>query len=153
MNAYSVSSWHAVRRALLWLLLAVLACVLLLAAAEVASAQCVQNPTGETAVGLQNQSSYYLLFFIDGVRMDGVPSGDRSIYFVVEAGEHVLRAEAVINGETVSAIRKADIPEGKVCTWTVTDPPSKAGESQKEFQDSIRGAPRRDSARLEGQRR
>jgi hypothetical protein len=146
MNAHSVSSWHAVRRALLWLLMAVLACVLLLAAAEVASAQCVQNPTGETAVGLQNQSSYYLLFFIDGVRMDGVPSGDRSVFFVVDAGEHVLRAEAVINGETVSAIRKADIPEGNVCTWTVTDPPSKAGSPLKEFQDSIRGAPKREPA-------
>ncbi|HZT60807.1 MAG TPA: hypothetical protein VFA21_19545 [Pyrinomonadaceae bacterium] len=131
-------NWHAARRVMIWLLTALLVFILLLAAAEVASAQCFVSPTGESAVGLRNESSYYLLFFIDEERMDGVPSGDRSIYFVVSPGEHTLRAEAVINTETVNAYRKAVIPEGYVCTWTVTDPPPSAGAARKGFQDGLR---------------
>jgi hypothetical protein len=138
MHAHFEMNWHAARRVVAWLLAALLFVILLLAAAEVASAQCVQNPTGETAVGLKNESSYYLLFFIDEARMDGVPSGDRSIYFVVSPGEHALRAEAVIGTDTVNAYRKADIPEGYVCTWTVTDPPPSATAARKGFQDSLR---------------
>jgi hypothetical protein len=107
---------HAARRALVWLLTAILVLVMLVAAAEVASAQCVPSPTGESAVGLQNASSYYLLFFIDEERMDGVPAGDRSIYFVVSPGGHSLRAEAVIGTDTVNAYRKANIPQGYMCT-------------------------------------
>jgi hypothetical protein len=115
------------QRILLWLLAALMTFAFILFAAQAAAAQCVANPSGETAVGLRNASSHYLLFFIDGVRMDGVPPGDRSIYFVVEPGEHVLRAEAVINGETRSATRTDEIPKGYVCMWTVTDPPDKRG--------------------------
>jgi hypothetical protein len=99
----------------------VLACGLLLAAAQTASAQCAPSPTGETAVGLKNASSYYLTFYIDGVRKDGVPPGDRSVDFVVTPGEHALRADATIDGETVSASRTGGVPAGHVCTWTVTD--------------------------------
>ena len=54
--------------------------------------------------------------------MGGVPSGDRSVDFSVTPGSHLLRADAVIGGETVSASRMATIPAGYVCTWTVTDP-------------------------------
>jgi hypothetical protein len=100
-----------------------LAAIFILALSAMASAQCVQNPTGETAVGLQNDSSFYLTFYIDGVNKGGVPPGDKSIDFVVSPGEHALRAEALISGEIVSATRTATIPEGYVCTWTVTDPP------------------------------
>lgn len=143
--------WDTLKQLLLWLLTVLLALIFVLAVSRVAAAQCVANPTGETAVGLRNDSSYYLLFFIDGIRMDGVPSGDRSIYFVVEPGEHVLRAEAVINGETRSAIRTGNIPEGYVCMWTVTDPPDKfAGRTQWAFRDSLRRKPVRDDARREG---
>ncbi len=148
MRTHSYSSWDNLKQLLLWLLTALLALVFVIAVARAAAAQCVANPTGETAVGLKNASSYYLLFFIDGMRMDGVPSGDRSIYFIVEPGEHVLRAEAVINGETRSAIRTRKIPEGYVCTWTVTDPPDKTtGGAQKEFRDSLRREPKTDAAR------
>lgn len=57
MRTHYAASWQSARRVLMWLLMAVLVWVLLLAAAEVASAQCAQNPAGETAVGLQNSSS------------------------------------------------------------------------------------------------
>lgn len=141
------------QRILLWLLAALMACALILFAAQAVAAQCVANPSGETAVGLRNASSHYLLFFIDGLRMDGVPPGDRSIYFIVEPGEHVLRAEAVINGETRSAIRTGEVPKGYVCMWTVTDPPDWRGgvlrvslgnETKRDFmRDSARrGGPR-----------
>lgn len=72
-----------------------------------------------------------------------MPAGDRSTYFVVTAGEHYLRVEAVINGETVSASRRADVPEGQVCTWTVTDPPSSAVAARKGLREIIRAAPGR----------
>ena len=142
------------QRILLWLLAALMACALILSAAHAAAAQCVANPSGETAVGLRNASSHYLLFFIDGWRMDGVPPGDRSIYFIVEPGEHVLRAEAVINGETRSAIRTGEVPEGYVCMWTVTDPPDRRGGV---LRDSLGSETKRDfmrnPARRGGRRR
>lgn len=153
MRAHFVHSRHAVRRLLPWLFTALLALILLLLAVQTAAAQCVANPSGETSVGLRNASSYYLLFFIDGMRMDGVPSGDRSIYFVVTPGEHVLRADAVINGETRSASRTGDVPEGYVCTWTVSDPPDKSGAARKEFRDSLRREPRPVNARHAGRGR
>ena len=96
---------------------------LLLYAFQVASAQCFPNPTWETSVGLQNSSSYFLIFYIDGVNKGGVPSGDRSLDFNVTPGEHTLKAEAIISGETVSVWRTVYIPAFHVCTWTVTDPP------------------------------
>ena len=134
-------------------LMTVMACGLLLAAAQAASAQCAPNPTGETAVGLKNASSYYLTFYIDGVRKDGVPPGDRSVDFVVTPGEHTLRADATIDGETVSASRTGDVPAGHVCTWTVTDSPDKADGSQWKFRDGVGHALRRFSARRGARRR
>lgn len=123
MHTYFDSQHHPARwlwRLIFWTALAIM---LLLLSYTVASAQCVPNPTNETAVGLKNASSYYLTFYIDGERKEGVPPGDRSVDYVVTHGEHTLLAEAVIAGETVSASRTADIPEGYVCTWTVTDAP------------------------------
>ena len=152
MYPHSVLSPHALRRFLLRLTTAALACTLLLIAARAAAAQCVANPAGETAVGLKNASSHYLLFFIDELRMDGVPPGDRSIYFIVSPGEHKLRAEAVIGGETVSASRAANIPEGYVCTWTVTDPPPKVVGVRRELGDGLGGETKRDLARRDSRR-
>ena len=73
-------------------------------------------------MGVKNASNYFLIFYIDGVNSGGVPIGDRSINFAVTPGEHVLVAEARIRGELVSAARLVVVPEGAVCTWTVTDP-------------------------------
>jgi uncharacterized membrane protein len=112
--------------------MAVLLVALLLLATQVAGAQGVANPTRETVVGLKNASSHFLTFFIDGVNVGCVPSGDRSIEFVVTAGQHTLRADAGIGGDTVSASRTADIPAGYVCTWTVTDPlPTRPGKREQ----------------------
>lgn len=110
----------------------------LLIVSSTASAQCVVNPTGETAVGLKNASSHFLTLYIDGVNRGGVPSGDRSIDFIVRPGEHLLLAQATIGGEVVSASRTANIPLGYVCTWTVTDPPKKSVLTPVEFQNSLR---------------
>jgi len=85
-------------------------------------AQCVPNPTGETAVGLQNDSSYFLTFYIDGVNVGGVPSRDRSVDFVVIPGEHILEAEAIVAGGRIKVSHMGVVPAGFVCTWTVTDP-------------------------------
>lgn len=123
-NSTARSLW----RLIFW---AAILIMLLLISYSAASAQCNKNPTGETSVGLQNDSSHYLTFYIDGEKMDGVPAGDRSVDFVVTPGEHALLAEAIIDGETVSASRTVNIPEGFVCTWTVTDPPASSSNLQK----------------------
>lgn len=86
-------------------------------------AQCVPNPTGETAIGLRNASNHFLTFYIDGYSKGGVPAGDRSIDFVVPPGQHLLLAEARVGQETISASRTVTIAKGDVCTWLVTDPP------------------------------
>jgi hypothetical protein len=104
------------------LIISFAASVILLAATATALAQCYPNPTGETAVGLKNASSHFLTFYIDGVNKGGVPAGDRSVDFMVTPGEHKFRAEAVINGEVVSANRIATVPSGHVCAWNVTNP-------------------------------
>lgn len=139
-------------RALLAALALLALLLLLLFAPQSASAHCLPNPTGETAVGLRNASSHYLLFFIDRLRMDGVPPGDRSTFFIVAPGEPHLRAEAVIGGETVSASRTVFVPESHVCTWTVTDPRGKSAGSQKELRDSLRRERLRGFARRRGRR-
>lgn len=80
-----------------------------------------QSPSGETAIGLINASSYYLIFYIDGENMGGVPSGDRSAYFNVSPGRHTVRADARISGKTVSVEHTAYVPSGEIVSWTVTD--------------------------------
>ena len=156
MRTNSYPSRHGARDLLLRALLAALALLtlllLLLFAPRSASAQCFPNPTGETAVGLRNASSHYLLFFIDSLRMDGVPAGDRSTFFIVAPGEHHLRAEAVINGGTVSASRTVFVPESHVCTWTVTDPRAKSGAERYALKDGLGRDARRDFAAWRGRR-
>jgi hypothetical protein len=95
---------------------------ILLAVSLTAKAQCVANPTGETAIGLKNASHHFLTLYVDGFIKGGVPSGDRTIDFVVSSGEHLLMAEARIGLETVSTSRMVTVAAGQVCTWTVTDP-------------------------------
>lgn len=94
----------------------------ILISVQTASAQCLEGPTGETAVGLRNASSLFLIFYIDDVNKGGVPPGDRSVDYLVWPGEHTLRAEARIGDETLTVTRKVLVPVGYVCTWTVTDP-------------------------------
>ncbi len=105
----------AVRRVVF---LAVWAAVLFLAPAFVEAAA---NPTRQTAVGLQNASSYFLSFSIDGVNRGGVPPGDKSIAFTVSPGQHTLRASTVIRGKPVTLTRVVTIGAGEVKTWQVTN--------------------------------
>ena len=117
--------------------LMILAAGLSLIISQVVFGQCVVNPTRETTVGLKNASSHFLTFYIDGMNQGGVPSGDRSIDFIVMPGAHILRADATIGGETVSATRTTTIPAGHVCTWTVTDPPGVTVKIQPGSQNSL----------------
>lgn len=105
--------------------------------AQSASAQCTRNPTGETAVGLKNTSSLFLTLYIDTINKGGVPSGDRSVDFLVAPGTHTLRAEGYINGEVVFVSRTVIVAPGFVCTWTVTDPPSKPAQARTVFRDAL----------------
>lgn len=118
--------------------LMMLASILLAIISISVAAQCGANPTGETAVGLRNSSSYFLIFYIDELSMGGVPSGDRSVDFLISPGVHVLRADATIGTEIVSAWRTLNIPAGYVCTWTVVDLPNKPSKARARLQDSLR---------------
>jgi hypothetical protein len=118
------------------LLLPVVLCALLFSA-QSASAQCVRNFTGETAVGLKNASSLFLTLYIDTINKGSVPSGDRSIDFLVAPGPHTLRAEGYINGEVISTSRAVIIAPGFVCTWTVTDPLSNPTQARTVFRDAL----------------
>ena len=137
MHPHFVSPNHATQWFWRLLFLAALLILLFLLTYRVAAAQCIPNPTGETSVGLQNDSRFYLTFHIDGIRKDGVPTGDRSVDFVVTPGEHILLAETVIAGENVMASRTTFIPKGFVCTWTVINPPAKTDKARREFQNSL----------------
>jgi len=72
-------------------------------------------------VGLQNASSYFLTFFIDGQNKGGVPAGDKSSAFTVSPGSHTLRADALIRGKVVSVSRTVTLAASEVKTWTVTN--------------------------------
>ena len=113
-----------------------LATFAILLSAQTVPAQCLESPTGETAVGLRNASSHFLIFYIDDVNKGGVPPGDQSVDFSVWPGEHTLRAEARMGDETLSVTRKVLISFGYVCTWTVTDPP-RANKGTQVFRDSL----------------
>lgn len=118
------------------LLLALVLCALLFSV-QSALGQCVRNPTGETAVGLKNSSSLFLTLYIDTINKGGVPSGDRSVDFLVAPGGHTLRAEGFINGEVIFASRTLIIAPGFVCTWTVTDRPSRPAQGRAVFRDVL----------------
>ena len=96
--------------------------VLLVAAVAETKAQCVAHPDRETAVRVMNASNYSITVYIDGMARGRLLPGERSIDFVISAGEHLLLAETMISGEFVSASRQVVVMPGSVCTWTVTDP-------------------------------
>lgn len=134
MGIPSITSNRTIRRLPLSFLVAAFAILLW---AQAAPAQCVESPTGETAIGLRNASSHFLIFYIDDVNKGGVPPGDQSVDFFVWAGEHTLRAEARVGDETLSVTRKILISFGYVCTWTVTDPPRGPNKRIQTLRDSL----------------
>jgi hypothetical protein len=99
--------------------------------------QCVVSPTGGTAVRFKNASSYLLTFHVDEDSKVAVPKGDRSIDFAISPGEHALFARAS-SGEELTASRALAIVEGRVCTWTVTDPDAEALELFPKYRDPLR---------------
>jgi hypothetical protein len=86
-------------------------------------AQCVDHPQQRTAVQFRNESSYELTFFVDEDEVGvAVESKGTSREQQVAPGEHLFRARAMVGGNGVWIWITNDIPQGNVCTWTVTDP-------------------------------
>ena len=108
----------------------------ILFSAQTVPAQCLESPTGETAVGLRNASSYFLIFYIDDVNEGGVPPAYQSVDFFAWPGEHTLRVELRIGEYTLSVTRKVLMPVGYVCAWTVTDPPGVRPHTLPIFKES-----------------
>ena len=96
-------------------------CAVMLVTVRVADAQCAPNPTHETSLSIMNASAYALTFYVDGARRGVGWPGELSMSFIITPGEHVLFAEAVVDGETLSASRRVTIAPGQACTWTVTN--------------------------------
>ncbi len=90
----------------------------------IAAAQCESHPRGLTALRLDNQSSYALTFFVDYDRSLAVASRTISSEVVVEPGEHLLRARAVVDKQELWVAAMNEVPKGMLCTWTIIDPDS-----------------------------
>ena len=88
------------------------------------TAQCVEHHDKTTALKFSNESRFELTFFVDEDE-EGVvvPSRTVSDEISVEPGEHLLRARAIVIGESFWVWAVNEVPQGQVCTWTVTDPP------------------------------
>jgi hypothetical protein len=91
------------------------------------SAQCVKDPEKRTALRFNNETSLELTFFVDDDE-EGVGVASRAVSrdLEVEPGEHLLRARAVIRGESFFVWVVNEVPLGQVCTWTITDPTARA---------------------------
>ena len=74
--------------------LSLVAALAILLSAQMVPGQCLQSPGGETAVGLKEASSHFLVFYMDDLDKGGVPAGYRSVDFFVWPGEDTLRADA-----------------------------------------------------------
>jgi hypothetical protein len=97
--------------------------VFLLAVAPSAFAQCVNHPQQRTAVQFRNESSYDLTFFVDEDEVGvAVESKGTSRDLPVTPGEHLFRARAMVSGHSVWVWITNDVPQGHVCTCTVSDP-------------------------------
>jgi hypothetical protein len=88
-----------------------------------ATAQCIQDPDGRTAVILNNETSYVLTFFIDDMDRGAVPVSAKSSEVEIIAGEHLFGARATIQGQSFWVLVVNDVAKGELCTWTVLDPP------------------------------
>lgn len=112
--------------------------VLLVAAVADTKAQCVAHPNRETAVGVMNASNYSLTVYINGMLRGRVLPGERSMDFVISPRQHLLLAETMIGGESVSASRQVVLMPGSVCTWTVTDPVRPRERASPLLRDGLR---------------
>ena len=88
-------------------------------------AQCADHPDKMAALKFRNESRFELTFFVDDDE-DGVvvpPKGVSPREVRVEPGEHLLRARAIVRGESFWVWVVNEVPQGQICTWTVEDPP------------------------------
>lgn len=59
--------------------LSLVAALAILLSAQTVPGQSLQSLAGETAVGLKEASSHFLVFYMDDLDKGGVPAGDRSV--------------------------------------------------------------------------
>ena len=79
-----------------------------------------------------NESRFELTFFLDDDEKGVVvASGAVSNEIEVRPGEHLFRARAVVMDKSFLVWTINEVPEGQVCTWTVTDPQRDAAVAKK----------------------
>lgn len=94
---------------------------LAIGAASRTPAQCIDSERGETAIVLNNASSYETLFYVDMVLRDILPAHTVGRPIPVSSGEHLLGAKALIPDQELWVFSVNTLPAGKTCTWTVVD--------------------------------
>ena len=95
--------------------------ILAMAASMEFAAQCVDDPSGRTAVILSNQTKYDLVFRIDDDEKGIVPSRKESPEWQIEPGVHTLIAGAIIDSGSYWVWTENEVLKGQVCTWTIED--------------------------------
>ena len=101
------------------------------------SAQCVDHPSGKTALKLSNQTKYDLTFGIDDDDKGVVPSRKESPEWEVEPGPHLMIAGALVDGKPVWVWANNEVPKGQICTWTVEDPQLGVIESKYKYRSLL----------------
>lgn len=105
---------------------------------ETTNAQCIDDPGKKTALKFSNESRFELRFFVDEDEVGVVvPPKTVSREIVVEPGEHMLRARAIVRGESFWVWTVNEVPQGQICTWTVEDPPRTSVAVDNRFRTTI----------------
>lgn len=106
---------------------------------QATSAQCIDHPYRKTAVKFGNETRFELTFYIDDDEKGViVASGMVSNELEVSPGEHLFRARAVVAGKSFLVWVVNEVPEGQVCTWTITDPTTGSRSGQERLSDRDR---------------
>ena len=104
------------------ILIATLLVFLAMAPNKQVDAQCVDDPSGKTAVKLSNHTQYDLMFGIDDEDKGTVEPGKESPEWEVKPGIHLLIAGAIIDGRASWVWTENEVPKGQVCTLNIEGP-------------------------------
>ena len=105
----------------LFLLVLFAIALVLIAAPSVVRSQCELLADGITGLRFSNETSYNVIFYLEGDPVVTLEPHNMSEEYAVIPGRHHLAAVAVIGDVLLPIYYEADVPPGHLCTWTVAD--------------------------------